>query len=117
MAAQMGYDFNYIMHASGKEHMEGHLDGQDVDADYIQTVSDRMLADALDHECRVDPKDYWGMLDADHLRTYLSARITGMEAFAQTWQDPNNKVYKAITTPIGSQTYIFKRDYAAAECD
>ena len=116
MTAQMGYDFGFIMHSSGKDHMEKHLDGQKVDRDYIQIVSDDMLDDAKAHECRVDPKDYWGMVDAEHIREYLGDRITRMEAFAQSWSDPNNRVYKDITIPIGDQTYIFERDYEDADC-
>lgn len=116
MAAQLGYDFGFVMHKSGAQHMEDHLEGQDVDLGYIQDVSDRMLNAAIDHNCRVDPKDYWGMIDARHVQAYLSDRVFRMEAFAQSWDDPNNRVYKAITEPIASQTYIFKSDLADADC-
>mgnify|MGYP001797314827 CR=1 FL=1 len=116
MAAQLGYDFGYILHRSGADHMRGHLDGQQVDLDYIQTISAQMLDAALEHDCRVDPKDYWGMLDADHIQTFLGDRITRMEAFAETWAAPNNKVYKNVTSPISEQTYIFTSDLDEAEC-
>jgi hypothetical protein len=116
MAAQLGYDFGYILHHSGAEHMENHLAGQDVDLDYIQTISDDMQAAALAYECRVDPKDYWGMLDARHLRDFLGDRITRMEAFAQSWDDPNNKAFKSVAVPIGSKTYIFKSALMEANC-
>ncbi|MCR9270152.1 MAG: hypothetical protein ACX94B_08965 [Henriciella sp.] len=116
MAAQLGYDFGYILHHSGADHMRDHLEGQKVDLGYIQTISDLMLEDALAHPCRVDPKDYWGMLDAAHIRRFLGDRIVRMEAFAQTWDDPNNQVYKSITEPIAEKTYIFESDLAEADC-
>ena len=116
MTAQMGYDFGFTMHTSGTDHMEKHLAGQGVELDYIQTISDRMLKDARAEACRVDPKDYWGMLDANHLQTYLGDRITRMERFAQSWDDPNNAYYKDVTHPISDQTYIFKRDYNNKTC-
>lgn len=116
MSAQLGYDFSYVMHRSGADHMRDHLDGQDVDVRYIEQVSDRMQDAALEHDCRVDPKDYWGMLDAGHLRDFLGDRVSRMEAFAQSWDDPNNHVYKSITEPIAAQTYIFKDDLADADC-
>jgi len=117
MMAQMGYDFQYIEHNSGRDHMKKHLIGQHVDQDFIQTISDRMQDDALAYTCRVDPKNYWGMLDAEHIRTFLGDRITRMEAFAQNWDDPNNHVYKSITHPIGAQTYIFDGDHEDAICE
>ena len=116
MSAQLGYDFGYVMHRSGADHMRDHLEGQHVDVRYIESVSDRMLDAALDYECRVDPKDYWGMLDAGHIRDFLGDRITRMEAFAQSWGDPNNQVYKSITQPISAQTYIFEDDLGDADC-
>lgn len=117
IAAQMGYDFGYVLHNSGMNHMRDHLKGQDVDAAYIQTISDKMLEAALDSDCRVDPKDYWGMLDTAHLQTFLGDRITRLEAFAQNWEDPNNRWYKDITQPISSETYIFKPDLDDADCE
>ena len=116
MSAQLGYDFGYVLHRSGADHMRDHLEGQHVDLGYIETVSARMQDAAIDHDCRVDPKDYWGMIDANHIRTYLSDRIIRMEAFAQSWEDPNNQVYKAITEPISDQTYIFHRALDEADC-
>lgn len=116
MAAQLGYDFGYIMHRSGADHMRDHLEGQQVDLDYIRMISDEMLDDAQDHSCRVDPKNYWGMLDSDHIRTFLGDRITRMEAFAETWDAPNNNVYKTVTEPISAKTYIFSSDLDDADC-
>ncbi|MEL6860717.1 MAG: hypothetical protein AAGL11_02680 [Pseudomonadota bacterium] len=116
MAAQLGYDFGYVMHRSGADHMRDHLEGQNVDLGYIQEVSDRMYEAALEHDCRVDPKDYWGMLDANHISDFLGDRITSMEAFAQSWEDPANTVYDDVTTPISAQTYIFNSDLTDADC-
>lgn len=116
MSAQLGYDFGYVMHRSGADHMRDHLKGQHVDVDYIGRVSSRMETAALNRDCRVDPKDYWGMLDAGHIRDFLGDRISRMEAFAQTWDDPNNRIYKEITEPIAPQTYIFKNDLEDADC-
>lgn len=116
LAASMGYNFAYTLHKSGQDHMQKHLEGQDVDQAYIQIISDRMFVDALDSECRVDPVNYWGMIDAEHLREFLGDRITHMEAFAQDWDDPANTVYKDVTIPISSQTYIFEHDFEEAIC-
>ncbi len=116
MAAQLGYDFGYVMHRSGADHMRDHLEGQNVDHGYIQEISDRMYDAALGHDCRVDPKDYWGMLDANHLTDFIGDRITRMEAFAQSWDDPANTVYEDVTTPISEQTYIFNSDLTDAHC-
>lgn len=116
MAAQLGYDFGFMMHRSGAQHMEDHLKGQDVDLGYINEISNQMLNAALDHDCRVDPKDYWGMIDAGHIADFLGDRIIRMEAFAQSWDDPNNKVYRSVTEPIASQTYIFQKVLDAADC-
>ncbi|MEM1035535.1 MAG: hypothetical protein AAGI14_02115 [Pseudomonadota bacterium] len=116
MRAQLGYDFSYTMHRSGKDQMEAHLEGQKVDVNYIQMISDAMYNSALGEPCRVDPKDYWGMLDATHLTTYLSDRITRMEPFAQSWSDPNNQYYTDITKPISELTYIFEDDFEDAAC-
>ena len=116
IAAQMGYDFGYVLHNSGMNHMKDHLEGQNVDVAYIQTISDKMLNAALQFDCRVDPKDYWGMLDTAHLETYLGDRITRLEAFAQNWEDPNNGWYKDITNPISDQTYIFDNKLEEADC-
>ena len=116
MAAQLGYDFGFMMHRSGAQHMEDHLEGQGVELGFIEEISDQMLGAALKHACRVDPKDYWGMLDADHITTYLGDRIIRMEAFAQSWNDPNNRVYKSITEPIAPQTYIFNSTLSNTEC-
>lgn len=116
LAAQFGYDFKFMMHQTGSEQMTAHLEAHDIDVSYIQSISDRMQADADQHECRVDAKDYWGMLDATHLTKYLGDRITKMEAFAQSWDDPNNQLYKDVIKPLGPQTYIFENDYEDAVC-
>lgn len=116
MRAQMGYDFDYTLHNSGRTQMRSHLKGQGVEVAFIEEISAAMQRDAREHTCRVDPKNYWGMLDAEHLRAFVGDRITRMEPFAQTWDDPNNQVYKSITKPIGEQTYIFARDYDEAVC-
>ena len=116
MTAAMGYNFPYTMYRSGQDHMVDHLKGQQVDQDYIELLNDRMRTDADAHDCRVAPDNYWGMIDAAHLDAYLGERITHMERFIQSWDDPANNIYKDITTPIGAQTYIFDSDYAAAKC-
>ena len=116
MAAQLGYDFGYILHRSGMDHMVDHLEGQKVELGYIQEISDRMYDAALQHDCRVDPKDYWGMIDAGHIRDFLSDRVTRMEAFAQDFDDPNNRLFKQSAQPISDQTYIFKSSLEDADC-
>lgn len=116
VAAQLGYDFGYMLHHSGAQHMEDHLAGQNVDLGYIEAISDQMLDAAMAFDCRVDPKDYWGMIDAEHVRTFLGDRIIRMEAFAQSWEDPNNRVYKNVTAPISDRTYIFSNDLSEADC-
>lgn len=116
MAAQMGYDFGFMLHKSGAQHIEDHLAGQNVEIGYIDLISTQMLDDALEHDCRVDPKDYWGMIDANHIRDFLGDRVLRMEAFAQSWSDPNNTVYKSITQPIADKTYIFSSTLSEADC-
>jgi len=116
MAAQLGYDFGFVMHHSGAQHMEDHLAGQNVERGFIDEISDQMLDAASSHACRVDPKDYWGMMDAEHLQGFLGDRIVRMEAFAQSWDDPNNTVYKSATEAIAAQTYIFKSKLSEADC-
>lgn len=116
MAAQVGYDFGFVMHHSGAQHMEDHLAGQNVELGYIEVISDDMLDAAIQFDCRVDPKDYWGMMDAEHLQAFLGDRIVRMEAFAQSWADPNNTVYTTITQPIADQTYIFKSKLEDSDC-
>ena len=116
MAAQLGYDFDYMLHQSGRDHMRNHLQGQGVDIAFIQTLSDQMYADAKAWSCRLDPKDYWGMMDASHLRTYLGDRLIRLEPFAGRWEAPDNTIYRSVTQPIGDQTYIFNRDVKGALC-
>ena len=116
LQAGFGYDFAYTMYQSGRDHMKGHLAAQNVDMDYIAEVSKRMLDSARQEDCRVAPDNYWGMLDAEYLQKYLGDRITYMEEFIQSWDDPNNNVYKDITVPIAPQTYIFEDDYLTAGC-
>jgi hypothetical protein len=96
--------------------MRDHLEGQAVDIGFIQSVSDRMYRDASGWTCRLAPKAYWGMLDADHLRAFLGDRLTRLEAFAGTWSAPENTAYKDVTLPISDQTYVFKRDLVSAGC-
>lgn len=116
MAAQLGYDFGFVMHSSGKDQMQAHLEGQGIEVDYIQVISDKMFDAAKTQTCRVDPKDYWGILDAQHLKTYLGDRIIRMEAFAQNWEDPNNAYFKDVAKPISPITYIFNNDFADRTC-
>ena len=115
--AQSGYDLKFSLHASGTSQMREHLAGQHVDVGFIQEVSDRMEADARAFtSCRVDVKDYWGILDANYLRKYLGDRITGMEAFVQDWDDPQNQAYRFWGKEIAYQTYIMKDPFKKAGC-
>lgn len=116
MVAGLGYNFPYALHKSGRDHMSGHLEGQHVDPGYITDISERMQRDALEHPCRVGPDQYWGMIDAAHLRTYLGDRIVHMERFNQVWDEPENTLYRDTTVPISPTTYIFRRDYEGAGC-
>ena len=116
VTAQLGYDFDYMLHLSGRDHMRDHLTSVAVDLGFIQTVSRRMEKDAADWPCRLDPKEYWGMLDAQHLKTYLGDRLTRLESFAGHWDDPGNRIYREITQPLGAQTYVFKGDLQTAGC-
>jgi len=116
MVAGLGYNFGYTTHKSGKDHMQGHLAGQDVDQGYIDLISEQMERDAAAHPCRVDPNNYWGMIDASHLQRFLGDRIVHMEDFDQSWDEPDRTLYRDITVPIGKQTYIFSDDYEDADC-
>lgn len=114
--AQMGYDFDYISHVSLADHVAGHLGGQDVGLGFIKEIDAVMSDSAKAHDCKVDPKQYWGMLTSAHIRAHLGNRLTGMEAFAQSWDDPNNLYYRDVIKPIGPRTYIFKDAYEKAVC-
>jgi len=116
LRAQMGLDFDFLLHDSGRTHLEDHFAGQQSDLSYITSIDDIMLSDARNHDCRVPPKDYWGMLTPEHLSHYLGARLTGMEAFAASWDDPLNQFYKKDIKPIGPRTYIFRKAYREAGC-
>lgn len=116
MMAGIGYNFGYTMHRSGKDHMVAHLDGQDVDQAYIDEVSARMQDDALAHPCRVKTHQYWGMLDAAHLRRHLGDRISHMERFDQAWPEAGRTAFRDRTVAISETTYIFEDDYEEAGC-
>ena len=116
MLAGVGYNLGYTMHHSGKDHMIRHLEGQDVDRAYIDSVSERMQADAVTHPCRVKTHQYWGMIDAAHLRRYLGDRISHMERFDQSWPEDGRTLFRDRTIAVSDQTYIFDRDYEAAGC-
>lgn len=105
--AMWGYDFPFAMYSAGTSHMKDHLTDQGVDVDYIQTLSDAMEAAARDYEtCRVNPVDYWGMVDAEHIQTFLGDKVIAMEDFAENWSDPDNQNYTDWGVPISDQTYI-----------
>lgn len=116
MLAQTGYDFKFSLHASGRRHIVDHLDAHGVDIGYIQSISDAMAAVAAMQPCRVDPGDYWGMLDAKHLAEWLGPRVQTMGRFAQTLDDPSNRYFREDVTAIGPRTYIFNNDFAEAKC-
>ena len=117
LQAQMGYNFGFMTHSSGTMHMRAHMADQGVDIGYIDDISDQMEEDARAFTtCRVDPNEYWGMVSAEHLKKYMGSRITQMESFASSWDDPLNKPYQHIGTPIGERTYIFQGAYDA-ECE
>ena len=116
MMASLGYNLGYTTHKSGQDHMQGHLAGQHVDQAYIDLISERMETEAEAHSCRVDPNNYWGMIDAEHLQRFLGGRIVHMEDFDQSWDEPGRTLYRDITVPIAEQTYIFSEDYEDADC-
>lgn len=117
MTAQLGYDLNFAMHSSGTSHMKDHLAGQGVDQGYIDDISDRMEADARAFKkCRVDVKDYWGIVTAEDLQTYLGDHVTRMEAFVQSWSDPTNADYQYWGHPISEGTYIMNKPWRDAGC-
>lgn len=114
--AQLGYDFGFVMHYSGQEHIEEHYARQDMDLEFIKSIDAEMTETALAQSCRVPPKDYWGLLTPDHIRTYLGERLVGMEAFAASWDDPLNQYYQDVIEPLGPRTYVFSRDFEDAVC-
>ncbi|MAI89009.1 MAG: hypothetical protein CBB65_00825 [Hyphomonadaceae bacterium TMED5] len=117
LIAQSGYNLDFALHGSGTTHMRAHLEGQGIDVGYIMDVSDAMEADARAFtSCRVDVKDYWGILNAEHLQTYLGDHLTGMEPFVQSWSDPANAAYLEWGHPISDMTYIMNRSFGEAEC-
>lgn len=115
--AQSGYDFKFAMHSGGTSHMREHLSDQGVDEDYINVMSDLMEEDARAFDaCRVEVKDYWGIVDADIVRTYLGDRVTRMEAFVQSWNDPQNEGYQRWGQPLSERTYIMRDDFREEGC-
>ena len=115
--AQTGYDLSFAMHSSGTTHMRDHLKGQGVDEGYIDDMSALMEADARAFQnCRVDVKDYWGIVDAELIGKYLGDRVTRMEAFVQSWDDPANAPYRRWGEPLSERTYIMKGPYNEAGC-
>lgn len=117
MIAQMGYDLNFAMHSSGTSHMRDHLKGQEVDVGYIQEISDRMEADARAFDgCRVDVKDYWGIVTAKDIQAYLGDNVTRMERFVQSWREPENAEYRRFGFPISDLTYIMTKAWREASC-
>ncbi|MAP96543.1 MAG: hypothetical protein CMK07_16480 [Ponticaulis sp.] len=117
MIAQSGYDFDFAMHNSGMGLLRGHYAGQDVEIGYIEDMSDLMEADARAFEnCRVEVKDYWGIVDAKHIQKYLGDRVSKMERFVQTWSEPENAGYRSWGHPISERTYIMNRSYNESDC-
>ncbi|MAK60495.1 MAG: hypothetical protein CMK09_05925 [Ponticaulis sp.] len=117
MTAQLGYDLKFAMHSSGTSHMRDHLNGQGVDVAYIQDISDRMEADARAFSgCRVDVKDYWGIVTAEDIRKSLGDHVTRMEAFVQNWSDPANAEYRSWGKSISDLTYIMQNVWREEGC-
>ena len=115
--AQYGYDFKFAMYSSLTGHMRQHLTDQGIDLGFIDDISEEMEADARDFNgCRIDPTHYWGMLDREHLRTYLGDAISRMEDFAETWSDPDNQIYHTFGTSISDVTYIMQNAFEAGGC-
>lgn len=115
--AQSGYDFKFALHTGGTSHMREHLEDQGVDENYINDMSDLMEADARAFDsCRVDVKDYWGIVDADLVHTYLGDHVTRMEAFVQSWSDPRNDRYQRWGQPLSERTYIMRDVFEEEGC-
>lgn len=115
VSAAMGYDFAWGLY-NVDFLWESHLEGHGIELDFARRIAGRMMEAARAHECRVKLTDYWGMLDADYLRDFLGDRITGMEDFIQSYDDPRN-YFAPMTQTIGADTYVFREAYEDAVCD
>ena len=114
MGAMFGTDMGWSMY-NMKWLLNSHLKGQNVDQAYATEVAARMKPQANSDKCRVDFRNYWGMLDASYLRKHLGAQVTGIEDFIQSFDDPRN-YFRPTTHRIGPQEYVFNDKYANATC-
>lgn len=96
--------------------LNSHLKGQNVDQAFATEAAARMKPHAQTHGCRVNFRDYWGMLDAAYVQKHLGDRMSGIENFIQSTDDKRN-YFIPTTTPISGQAYIFNDKYADAVCD
>lgn len=117
LRAQNGYDFGFAMHSSLTSHMRGHLNAQNIDIGYIQEVSDAMEDDARAWTaCRVDPKNYWGIITPEHAKKYLGDALTRIEPFVTNWSDPQNRKYRGWGHNIAERTFILNNDFKEGNC-
>ena len=112
-----GLGFSNQYYAGGRDQFEGHLKGQGIDLDYQQNIGALMLDEAEGHTCRYPPGDYWGLLDADYLRTFLGGQISVMEDFVQSYDHPGFESMRELSKRIGKNTYVFNHTLHRGGCN
>lgn len=112
----LGLGFSSGYYSGGRDQFSGHLKGQGIDAEYQTKIGERMLKEAEDYRCLYPPGDYWGLLDAEYLRTYLDDQISVMEDFVQTYDHPEFEDMRDVTKRIGNRTYIFEHSLGKGGC-
>lgn len=103
-------------YAGGRDQFGGHLKGQGIDAEYQNEIGAIMLEEAKTDKCMYPPGDYWGLLNAEYLRTYLSDQISVMENFVQTYDDPGFEEMRELSKRVGKSTYVFQHSVAKGGC-
>ncbi len=111
-----GLGFSTGYYAGGRDQFGGHLKGQGIDGEYQYEIGEIMHREAEAHECIYPPGDYWGLLDAEYLRTYLGDQISLMEDFVQTYDDPGFEEMRNLSKRIGKNTYVFQHSVPKGGC-
>ena len=114
LARGMGFSNSY--YAGGRDQFSGHLKGQGIDVEYQNEIGALMLDEAKDHTCLYPPGDYWGLLDAEYLRSYLGDQISVMENFVQSYDHPGFEEMRDITKRVGKNTYVFNHSLNKGGC-
>jgi len=114
--AALSGDPEYSYYQSAMGHLTGHLSNHGVDQGYANGIADQMHAQASRYACKLKPDNYWGLLDAAYVRTFLGDRLIEMEDFVESYDDPRFEEWRNVSHDLGGNTYVFTRDYEASNC-